>query len=54
MNAHLKTIFHDFVAPVLIFGIPLIMSSHSGVLDFTVSGILNLIYQKTVNFYNFR
>lgn len=33
-----------WVAAVVLFGIPLIISSHSPILDLTIGGVLNAVY----------
>lgn len=32
------------VAAIVLFGIPIVLSSHNGYLDLTVGGILNAVY----------
>lgn len=46
-----KSILHA-VAAVVLFSIPVILASHSPILDLTVGGILNLGYQFFYHYYN--
>lgn len=39
----LNKIIHA-IAAVVLFGIPIILSTHNGVLDLTIGGILNAVY----------